>query len=472
MINFITLPEEYLASPGMNILIKNGNLVSAAGTTTADVLIEDDTVSAVGGENMRGRADRIIDAAGMFILPGGVDPHVHMHLPSPAGFSSDDFLTGSRAALHGGTTTLIDFVTPEKGEPMPRALEKRMREAEPSMTDYAFHVSPVEWRESIPDEIRECIRMGATSFKVYMAYRQTVGLGDEDLLRVMKAVGKAGGTVTVHCEEGDEIDKLRERFYRDGHTLPLYHLLSRPSRLEASAVKKAIRLAAEAVCPLYIVHVSAAESLEHIREARSRSQTVYAETCPHYLLLDNSKYTGPFEQTSPYVISPPLRTEADSDALWHALADGTVSTVGTDHCPFTAEQKRAGLEDFRRIPGGAGGVEHRLALLYTYGILTGRLNFNQLVNIYSAEPARIFGIHQQKGDIVAGADADIVIWNPEPAGIISAESHHMNCDINIYEGMAVRGSPEYVIKGGEVVVERGDMTGPAGRGRYLHRTVR
>ncbi len=455
----------------MNMLIKNGTLVTAAGTMAADLFVEDGRISAAGPLSEYAQADRVIDAAGMFVLPGGVDPHVHMHLPSSAGYSSDDFLTGSRAALLGGTTTLIDFVTPEKGEPMPRALEKRMREAERSLTDYSFHVTPVEWRESIPGEIRECIRMGVTSFKVYMAYKNTVGLGDEDLLRVMKAVGKAGGTVTVHCEEGDEIEKLRERFFLDGHTLPLYHLLSRPSRLEASAVKKAIAMAAEAGCPLYLVHVSAAESLEHIREARSRGEIVYAETCPQYLLLDNSKYTGPFEQTSPYVISPPLRTEADSDALWHALADGTLNTVGTDHCPFTAEQKRAGLDDFRKIPGGAGGVEHRLGLLYTYGILTGRLNFNQLVNIFSTEPAKIFGIHPRKGDISAGSDADIVIWNPEPAGVISAGSHHMNCDINIYEGMAVRGAPEYVIKGGEVVVEKGEMTGEERRGKYLHRAV-
>jgi len=455
----------------MSILIKNGNLVSSAGTMTADVLIENDRVRTVGGENMHGRADRVIDAAGMFLLPGGVDPHVHMHLPSPAGYSSDDFLTGSRAALHGGTTTLMDFVTPERGEPLPRALEKRMREAECSLTDYAFHVSPVEWRESIPAEIRECTGMGVTSFKVYMAYKQTVGLGDEDLLRVMKAVGKAGGMVTVHCEEGDEIEKLRDRFFLDGHTLPLYHLLSRPSHLESSAVKRALAMAAEAGCPVYIVHVSAAESLDHIREARLRGQTVYAETCPQYLLFDNSKYTGPFEQTSPYVISPPLRTEADSDALWHALADGTINTVGTDHCPFTAEQKRTGLRDFRRIPGGAGGVEHRLALLYTHGVLTGRLTFNQLINIFSTEPARIFGINLRKGDIAAGSDADIVIWNPEAAGTVSAESHHMNCDINIYGGMAVRGAPEHVIKGGEVVVARGEMSSLAGRGSYLHRTI-
>jgi dihydropyrimidinase len=455
----------------MKILIKNGTVVTPEISRITDVLTQDGAVSSVVTDLPANDADRIINATGMFVLPGGVDPHVHMHLPSPAGFSSDDFLSGSRAALFGGTTTLIDFVTPEKGEPLPLALEKRMREAECSLTDYAFHVSPVEWRESIPDEIMECIRLGVTSFKVYMAYKQTVGLGDEDLLRVMKAVGKAGGTVTVHCEEGDEIERLRDRFILDGHTLPLYHLLSRPSRLESSAVKKAIGLAAEAECPLYIVHVSTAESLEHIREARSRSQTVYAETCPQYLLLDNSKYTGPFEHTSPYVISPPLRTEADSDALWHALADGTLNTVGTDHCPYTAEQKRAGLEDFRRIPGGAGGVEHRLALLYTFGILTGRLNFNQLVNLYSSEPARIFGIYPRKGDISAGSDADIVIWNPEPAGIISAESHHMNCDINIYEGMAVRGSPEYVIKGGEVVVEKGEMTGHERRGNYLLRTI-
>ena len=455
----------------MKILIKNGNLVSAAGILTTDLFVEDGSISAAGSIPGSGREDRVIEAAGMFLLPGGVDPHVHMHLPSAEGYSSDDFLSGSRAALFGGTTTIIDFVTPARGEALPDALEKRMQEAISSLTDYAFHVSPVEWRSSLPDEINECIRMGVTSFKVYMAYKNTVGIDDNDLLKVMKVVGKEGGTVTVHCEEGDEIERLRNHFFRSDPANPLCHALSRPADLEASAVQKAIELASKADCPLYIVHVSSKESLELIRQARLNKQPVFAETCPQYLLLDESKYYGTFEQAARYVISPPLRTPDDNRALWEALADGTLDTVGTDHCPFTMVQKRAGAEDFRKIPGGAGGVEHRLQLLYTHGVLTKRLTINQVVNLTSAAPAGIFGLQQRKGTIQAGSDADLVIWNPAARSTISAENHHMNCDINIYEGMQIRGRAEYVIKGGNVVIENGELAAGITPGRYLSRKV-
>jgi dihydropyrimidinase len=456
----------------MHILIKNGTVVRASGTEEEDILIDGGAVKANGHSLLPGKGCRVIDARGMYVLPGGVDPHVHMHLPSPAGYSSDDFLTGSRAALYGGTTTIIDFVTPERGEALPVALEKRMREAENAMTDYAFHVSPVEWRNTTGDEIMECIRMGVTSFKVYMAYRNTVGLGDEDLARVMKAVGKAGGTVTIHCEEGDEIEKLRTRYYSEGKTAPEYHALSRPAHLEATAVRKAIETAGKASCPIYIVHVSSRESLDHISDARVKGQRVYAETCPQYLLLDDSKYSGTFEQTSPFVISPPLRTSEDNKALWDALADGTLNTVGTDHCPFTMDQKKYGINDFRMIPGGAGGVESRISLLYTYGVLTKRLNINRMVNIIAESPSEIFGLSPRKGQIITGCDADLVIWDPAPENPISSRTHHMNCDINIYEGMKVRGNAEYVIRGGEIVIENGLVANSQEHGKYLSRTIK
>jgi dihydropyrimidinase len=455
----------------MKLLIKNGTVTGSSDTNVIDVMIHNGLIVRTGPGLAEDGADRIIDACGMFILPGGVDPHVHMHLPAAGGFSSDDFFTGSRAALYGGTTTIIDFVTPSRGESLTKALEKRKSEAGNSLADYAFHVSPVEWRDSTGDEIMECIKMGVTSFKVYMAYKKTVGLNDEDLFKVLSAVGKAGGIVTVHCEEGDEIENLRDRYYRSNHTSPLYHALSRPANLEAAAVKKAIDLAAKAGCPLYIVHVSSAESLKFIREAHARKQPVHAETCPQYLLLDNTKYTGTFEQTAPFVISPPLRTPGDNDALWDAITDGTISTLGTDHCPFTMDQKRAGINDFRMIPGGAGGVEHRLNLLHTHGLLTKRLNINQMVNLFSAEPAGIFGLFPRKGVIRVGSDADLVIWNPKHDSVISANTHHMHSDINIYEGMTVRGSPEYVIKGGDVVIENGILVSGARPGNYLFRNI-
>jgi len=455
----------------MKILIKNGTVIRSFDSTAADVLIKDGLIARTGPGFTEADADRIIDASGKYIIPGGVDPHVHMHLPVAGGFSSDDFFTGSRAALYGGTTTIIDFVTPSRGESLPGALEKRKREAENSLTDYAFHVSPVEWRKTTGDEIRECIKMGVTSFKVYMAYKGTIGLNDEDFLRVLRCVAEAGGIVTAHCELGDEIEKLRTSFFSQNNTSPYYHALSRPHMLEAGAVKKAIEMAGSVHCPLYIVHVSTGESLKYIREAQMRNQIVYAETCPQYLLLDDSKYHGEFLQTAPYVISPPLRTMEDSDALWNAFGDGTLSTVGTDHCPFTMEKKRAGIDDFRKIPVGAGGVEHRLELMLTYGFLTNRLTFNQMVNIFSIQPAKIFGLYPLKGELAEGSDADLVVWNPSHEKTITAGTHHQNCDTNIYEGMPVKGSAEYVIKGGTVIIENGEMTTPKISGKYLFRTI-
>lgn len=455
----------------MKILIKNGTVITSDTSSVSDILIQDGAVSLVGAGISEKDADRVIDAGGLYVFPGGVDPHVHMNLPVAAGYSSDDFLSGSRAALYGGTTCILDFVTPARGESLPGALKKRMKEAENSMIDYSFHVSPVEWRPTTGDEIMDCIRMGVTSFKVYMAYKNTIGLSDDDLVKVMEFVGKAGGMVTVHCELGDRIEKLQDRYFFEGHTSAYYHALSRPSILEAKAVEKAVDMAGKAQCPLYIVHVSSGESLKYIMEAHSRSQRVYAETCPQYLLLDDSRYNGEFDQTAPYVISPPLRTADDGNALWDAIADGTISTIGTDHCPFAMEQKRAGISDFRKIPGGAGGVEHRLALLYTYGVLAGRISLNRMVELFTSGPAKMFGLYPRKGDINKGSDADLVIWNPDTENIISAKSHHQNCDTNIYEGIPVRGNADYVIAGGRIVIDGGKMTDRGKPGKYLFRTI-
>jgi len=455
----------------MKILVKNGTIITSATSIVTDILIKDSTIISVGRCKSESDVDRVIDAGGMYILPGGVDPHVHMHLPGPAGYSSDDFASGSRAALYGGTTTLFDFVTPARGESLTEALDRRREEAENSLTDFSFHVSPVEWRKTTGDEIRECISRGVTSFKVYMAYKRTIGLDDEDILKVMQTVGHEGGIVTVHCETGDEIESRQNKYYSEGYADPWYHLLSRPPETESDAVARAISLAARASCPLYIVHVSAGESLRHIRKAQAAGQKVFAETCPQYLLFNDSKYHGDFYNTVPYVMSPPLRSEKDREALWEAVADGTVSTVGTDHCPFNLAQKETGLSDFRKIPGGAGGVEHRLALLFTYGVLENRITVNRLVELCSANPAKIFGVFPKKGDVSAGADADIVIWNPGYNSIISVETHHQNCDINIYGGVPVKGKADRVIAGGKVIIENGVMRDHAAAGKYLFRTI-
>ena len=346
----------------MRMLIQNGIIVTADNIFSADLLIEDGKIAQIEKTGISPEmADEVIDAKGFPVFPVGIDPHVHMHLPTGAGFSSDDFQSGSLAALMGGTTTLIDFVTPQKGQLLKDALKARKKEAEISLLDFSFHVSPVEWRESLPKEIKELKeKEGITSFKVYLAYKNTIGLNDSDLKKVMKAVADAGGMVTAHCELGDEINALRESFIRDGKITPEFHPLSRPANMESEAVKKAIDYASENGCPFYVVHVSAKESIKHIADARRKGQAVFGETCPHYLLLDDSKYIGDFEKTAAFVLSPPLRKEEDNKALWSALTEEELQTVGTDHCPFMLEQKRAGIHAFTKIANGAGGVEHRL----------------------------------------------------------------------------------------------------------------
>lgn len=442
----------------MKILIRNAEVITPQTHFISDLFLENGKIVRTGrGLAAEVRADRVIDAYGLMAFPGGVDPHVHMHLPTAAGFSSDDFKSGSQAALFGGTTTLIDFVTPQRGQSLPYALGLRKIEAENAMADHGFHVSPVEWRDSLPLEIETCMASGVSSFKVYMAYKNAIGIGNEVLEKVMAVVGGAGGLVTVHAELGDSIEELRNRLFAEGHRGPNAHPLSRPPHTESDAVKKVIELAKRTGCPVYIVHVSAKDSVEHIRKARGEGQIVYAEVCPHHLLLDESNYQGDFKTAAPFVLSPPLREASDREALWEGLADGTIQVVGTDHCPFMMEQKASGLYDFRKIANGAGGVEHRLALLYTYGVLEGRISIHRFVELVSAGAAEIFGLSPRKGNLEPGADADLVIWNPTTEGIISAGSHHMHCDHNIYEGFAVKGSPEYVIARGKVVVEQGRM---------------
>lgn len=439
------------------MLIKNGTIITPGGEKQVDILVEGQKISAItdAGVASSGPCSIEIDASGHYLLPGGVDPHVHLHLPTSAGCSSDDFLSGSLAALHGGTTTLIDFVTPHKGQPLPEALELRKIEAQHCLTDYTFHVSPVAWHHNLPAQIRACIDQGISSFKVYMAYKDAIGLDDEILEKVMAAVGEAGGLVVIHCELGDEIEKLRHALFAAGKTGISAHPLSRPPEMESLAVKAAISMAAKTNCPLYIVHVSAKESLKHIRTAQRNGQLVFAEACPHHLLLDDTSYENSFEKGAPYVLSPPLRKMADQEALWEALADGTIQVVATDHCPFMMTQKMKGLHDFRLIANGAGGVEHRLELLYTFGVRQDRISMSRFVELVSANPAKIFGLYPAKGCLQAGADADLVMWNPDVKRLISAGSHHQHCDHNIYEGLQVQGQAAGVIKGGTWVIENG-----------------
>ncbi|MBN1339622.1 MAG: dihydropyrimidinase [Bacteroidales bacterium] len=431
------------------ILLLNGLVYLQGKLIRTDLLIAGSSIVSQGEyPDLPGEAETI-DCTGLCIFPGGIDPHVHMHLPGPSGFSSDDFETGSRAAIAGGTTSFIDFVTPCRGQSLIEALHKRRIEATNSLCDVKFHVSPVEWTAKTGEEIIRCIREeGIASFKVYMAYRSSIGLRDEDIFKVMKTAGRHGGLVAIHCEADEEIENLKNGYLSEGMTSPKYHPLSRPNAVEAEAVKRALNLAEKAGCPLYIVHVSTRESLDYIEKAQSQGLPVYAETCPQYLLLDNSMYDHPFDRASAYVMSPPLRKNEDREALWQAIRDGVIHTVGTDHCPFSLEQKRRGIHDFTKIPNGAGGIEHRLSLLYTHGIWGKRISLGRFIEVSSENPAKIFGWYPQKGMIKEGADADLVIWDPDANQIISSKTHHQNCDLNIYEGLEVKGLPVHTMMKG------------------------
>jgi dihydropyrimidinase len=454
----------------MAIIIQGGTIITSEKTFQSDILIEEERITKITEKITPNQGDTVLDAVGKFILPGAIDPHVHMHLPVFAGYSADDFYTGSKAAIFGGTTTIIDFVTPQKGEKLIDALQKRKAEAQNSLCDYSFHVSPVEWRDSLPTEIEEIIRQGCSSFKVYMAYKQSIGLEDEDLFKIMQTVAKNRALLTVHAELGDEIEELRNKFVSEGKTAPKYHPLSRPDDTEAQAVKKIIKFAEETSCSLYIVHVSARKSLEYIAKAQQKGLKVYAETCPHYLLLDDSKYIGNFEQTAPFVLSPPLRKKTDNEALWQAVNEGIIQTSGTDHCPFTMEMKSKGINDFRYIPNGAGSVEHRLELLYTYGVSENKISINKFVDLISTQAAKIFGLYPRKGEISVGADADIIIFNPEKERIISTKTHQQNCDNDIYEGFNTKGNIETVIKSGEIIIEKAQMIKEI-KGIFLKRSL-
>lgn len=454
----------------MKLLVKNGLIVNADNSVKADILCENGKIVKI-GNSIEAEVDEIVDASNAYVFPGGIDPHVHLHLSSSAGFSSDDFYSGSRAALFGGTSTILDFVTPIKGQSLVDALRERKKEAANSLIDYSFHVSPIEWTDTTEDEIKKCIAEGITSFKIYMAYKKSIGLNDSDILKVMKVVGKYGGLVTAHCELGDDIERLRDIFAKQKKLNPEFHPLSRPAKLEAIAIKNFIELAKKAKCPAYVVHVSAKGSLHYIKKAQDKGQQVYAETCPQYLLLDESKYQGSFDQTTPFVMSPPLRTKVDNEALWKAIEVDTIQTIGTDHCPFTLSQKKLGKNDFRKIPNGAGGIEHRLSLLYTFGVLNSKINLNQFVNSTSTQAAKIFGLYPKKGVLQEGSYADIVVWNPNVKSTISVKTHHQNCDLNIYEGILTKGYPNVVILNGKIVKKGDKIISEKRKGSFVKRTI-
>ena len=458
----------------MGVLIKNGTVVNAGGRTQADVLCQDGRIVALGIDLEKGSAkDEVIDASGQYVLPGGVDPHVHLALPFMGTVSADDFESGTAAALAGGTTTLIDLVIPGRERSLLAGLAEWHEKSRNAVADYTYHMSVNGWNERTAEEMRVVVEdEGITSFKLFMAYKGAIMVDDDELYRMMKRAGELGAVVTVHAEHGDAVFHRQKELLAAGHTAPRYHAISRPSSVEGEATGRALMIGRLTGATVYIVHMSAREALEALARAKAEGQRCYGETCPQYLLLDDSVYEKPDFEGSTFVMSPPIRPRAGGhqDAMWAHVQDGILSTIGTDHCPFTMEQKRMGLEDFTKIPNGGPGVEERLAVLYTHGVLTGRITLERMVDLCAAEPARIFGLAGRKGLVAAGADADLVVWNPEGERTISAKTHHSRCDRSMFEGLKVTGGPSYVVAAGRVQYANGDLKVERGAGRFLKRT--
>ena len=438
----------------MRYLIINGSVVDHKKITQANVVVSDKKISAIGKMDLDQYTDyQIIDASGKYIFPGGIDAHVHFELPTPAGPSCDDFLSGSKAAIAGGSTYFMDFVTPSRGQPLKEALTLRQEEGEKSLLEFGLHMGITWFDQSIPDQMKWCVESGGIrSFKAYLAYKGSIGIEYHELEKVMQTAAKLDAVVLVHCEEGDLILEKQQEFVRQGKTVPLYHALSRPNKTEAESVRKVIELCRKTGCKTYIVHTSTSQSLEYIRKGKTEELPLYCETCPQYLLLDESAYNQPLPDSLKYVISPPLRSKQDQEALWLALQDGTVDVISTDHCPFnTFGQKDLGKDDFTKIPNGAGGVEHRLKLLFTFGVLPGKISLQQFVALTSTNAARIFGLFPRKGEIAVGSDADLVIWDPERISEISVKTNVQTCDEDIFEGTVVNGSVWKMMINGELL---------------------
>lgn len=454
----------------MSILIKNGQIVTASSRYVGDIFIEGEKIAAI-GQNLNMSADETIDAAGMWVFPGGIDPHVHLDMPFMGTFSSDNYETGTLAALHGGTTMVIDFVLQTQGKSLRHALEQwQGRSAGNCYGDYSFHLAVTDFNENTQKEIAEMVEQeGITSFKTFMAYKGALMIDDRQMVGLMQEVRKNGGMVTVHATNGDMIDYLIAKFRAEGKRAPLYHYLSQPEITEAEASGRFADLASYTGVPAYIVHMTCEGALNQVRRAAGRNQTVFAETCIQYLLLDATLYERDFEGAK-WVMSPPLRQPKDQDALWAGINQGSVQVVATDHCPFMWAQKEMGLSDFAKIPNGHPAIENRIELLFSEGVAKGRITPERFVQVSSTNAAKLFGMYPQKGNIGIGADADLVIFDPNQQHTISAKTHHMNVDYSAYEGWQVTGKCKTIIMRGSVAIDNGNVRIPKGYGRFVKRS--
>ena len=455
----------------MALLIRGGTVVTAELTRRADVLCEGGTIAAVGLGIEPPTGCEIVDAGGMLVMPGGIDPHTHMELPFMGTVASEDFFTGTSAAAAGGTTCIIDFAIPPAGTSLVEAWHEWSRKAEKAAADYSFHVAVTWWSEQVAAEMETLTREhGVNSFKHFMAYKGALMVDDGVLLHSIGRALELGAICNIHAENGDAVYHLQRQLLAAGITGPEGHALSRPPAVEGEAAQRVIAIAEVLGAPIYIVHVSTEEATNAIAHARSRGQRVYGEVLAQHLIIDESVYRNPDWQTAAaYVMSPPFRAKHHQRALWAGLASGSLQTTATDHCCFCAPQKAAGREDFTKIPNGTGGIEDRMSILWHHGVRQGRLTPNEFVAVTSTNTARIFNIHPRKGVIAAGSDADIVVWDAEASRTISAGTHHQNVDFNVFEGMEVTGLARHTISRGVQVWSDGDLRTVRGAGRYVAR---
>ncbi len=453
----------------MSILIKNGRIITATDDYIADIYIEGETIKAI-GHNLNVTADKEIDATGKLVMPGGIDPHVHLDMPFMGTYSSDNYETGTRAALYGGTTTVIDFILQTQGKSLQSALtEWKGRSDNNAVGDYSFHMAVTDFNDETKKEIQHFIENeGITSFKTFMAYKGALMIDDRQMIGLMDEVKKHGGLINVHATNGDMIDYLIEKHRAEGKLSPLYHYLSQPEVTEAEASERFVDMSNYTGCPGYIVHLTCEGALNAVRNATRRNQNVFVETCIQYLILDASLYEQDFEGAK-WVMSPPLREKKDQETLWAGLNQGLVNVVATDHCPFMWEQKLMGKDDFSKIPNGHPAIENRMELLFSEGVNKGRITLNKYVEVASTNAAKIFGMFPKKGTIAIGSDADILIFDPNEKHTLSAKTHRMNVDYSGYEGWEVTGKVKTVLLRGQVVIDNNDCKVGKGYGQFVKR---